>query len=599
MMSWEDIVAAYIDRKRLMGLVVGQMVAIREHYNGDVVVPLPELDQAEKPFVANLVSQGIDQQGMRIASTMPDVYYPPLRPGIQRSEKLALDRRKVNLGWWEMNRLRIKMRRRARWLIAYASAPVYIRPDFTRGIPEWHLRDPLTTYPAPTRDPDEITPPDCIFCFSRSASWLKARYPESYQLVYKGNNPKPDDRFELLEYVDADEIVLGCVGRPKDDYSSPEWGQYPHVELERTPNRAGVCTAVVPGRVTLDRPQGQYDGVVGLYQAQAKLMALEMIAVQRGIFPDTYLVGRAGEQPNIVAGPFDGRSGKITVVSGGDVKELVSNPTYMAPTMIDRLERAQRLNAGIPAEFGGESTSNIRTGRRGEQVLSSVVDFPVQEAQELLGASLVEEDRRAIAVAKGYFDTARSFYVSWRNAKGTVTYTPSVTFETDEHEVQYSHPGTDANNLIIGIGQRIGIGTMSKLSAMKADPLIDDWEHEHDQVIAEGIEMALLQGLQTQVSQGAIPVSDVARIMQIVREDQMDLAEAILTVQQEAQERQAAQVPPGSPEAQPGLAQPGMGAEAGAAVAPPTPSLENLSSLLSSLRKPAMTVNPARVAQGA
>lgn len=599
MRPWEDIVSAYVDRKRQMGVVVAQMATIREHYNGDVIVPLPELDQAEKPFVANLVSQGIDQQGMRIASTMPDVFYPVVRPGIARSENLARDRRKVTLGWWEMNRLRIKMRRRARWLIAYATAPVYIRPDFTRGIPEWHLRDPLTTYPAPTRDPDEITPPDCIFCFTRSLSWLKARYPEAAQLIYKGGDAKPDDRYELLEYVDHDEIVLGCVGRPKDDWAQPEWGQYPDVELERTPNRAGVCTAVVPGRVTLDRLQGQYDGMVGLFQAQAKLMALELIAVERGIFPDTYLVGRAGEQPNIVAGPFDGRSGKITVVSGGDVKELVSNPTYMAPTMIDRLERAQRLNAGIPAEFGGESPTNVRTARRGQAVLSSVVDFPVQEAQELLAASLREEDRRAIAVAKGYFDTPRSFYVSWRNAKGQVTYTPSETFETDEHEVSYSHPGTDANNLIIGIGQRIGVGTMSKRSAMKADPLIDDWEVEHDQVVAEGIEIALLQGLQTQVSQGAIPVSDAARIMQLVRTDQMELAEAILAVQKEAQERQASQVAPGSPEAQPGLAMPGMGAEAGTAVGPPPPALDNLASLMGSLRRPAMTLRGEGVGAGA
>ena len=61
--------------------------------------------------------------------------------------------------------------------------------------------------------------------------------------------------------------------------------------------------------------------------------------------------------------------------------------------------------------------------------------------------------------------------------------------------------------------------------------------------------------------------------MELVRNDQFELAEAVGKAQEEAQERQAMPVEPTAPEAQPGLAQPGMGAEAGggppAAAAPP------------------------------
>ncbi|NCV60837.1 MAG: hypothetical protein EBW52_05455, partial [Betaproteobacteria bacterium] len=42
------------------------------------------------------------------------------------------------------------------------------------------------------------------------------------------------------------------------------------------------------------------------------------------------------------------------------------NPGYKTDTALDRLERQERLEGSIPAEFGGESASNIRTGRRGE-----------------------------------------------------------------------------------------------------------------------------------------------------------------------------------------------------------------------------------------
>jgi hypothetical protein len=97
----------------------------------------------------------------------------------------------------------------------------------------------------------------------------------------------------------------------------------------------------------------------------------------------------------------------------------------------------------------------------------------------------------------------------------------------------------------------------------------------------------MASGIQMQASQGQIPPSDVARIMQLVRSDKMDLADAVILTQKEAQERQATPVAPDSPEAMPGIAQPGAGAEsmpvpedAGG------PSVGNLSDLLSSLRGP-------------
>src|SRR5919106_311220 len=132
------------------------MREIKEAYEGDVVIPLPELDQANKPAVANLLNQGLDQMSMRVASVMPDVYYPPLRPGIEKSEKNARTRRLANIGWWNQNHMRIKMRRRARWLVGYGAAPVTIRPDVRNEMPMWHCRDPLTTFPAPSLDPDDM-----------------------------------------------------------------------------------------------------------------------------------------------------------------------------------------------------------------------------------------------------------------------------------------------------------------------------------------------------------------------------------------------------------------------------------------------------------
>ena len=175
----------------------------------------------------------------------------------------------------------------------------------------------------------------------------------------------------------------------------------------------------------------------------------------------------------------------------------------------------------------------------------------------------------------------RSFYVSTKNVKGRVDYRPNENFDSTDNVVSYSHPGADINNLVIGGGQRVGMGTMSKHSFMAIDPLVDDPEFEHDTVIGEQLEQALLSSVQQQAAEGIIPPADLARIMDLVTNDQMELAGAVEKVQKEAQERQAEMVDPLAPEAQPGLALPGMGAESMPAEPLPgdeamAPSLEEL-----------------------
>tara|TARA_R100000900_G_scaffold37739_1_gene31315 strand:- start:243 stop:806 length:564 start_codon:yes stop_codon:yes gene_type:complete len=162
---------------------------------------------------------------------------------------------------------------------------------------------------------------------------------------------------------------------------------------------------------------------------------------------------------------------------------------------------------------------------------------------------------------------SKSFYVSMGKVKGKVDYVPNKHFTTDDNVVSYSHAGADINNLVIAGGQRLQMGTMSKESFMKIDPLVEDVESERDAVTAEQLEQSLLAGIQQQAAAGAIPPGDVARIMELVKADKMELAGAVEKVQREAQERQAEMVSPTSPEAQPGIAQPGAGAEA--MVAPP------------------------------
>ena len=154
----EQIVALYRSRKSDCGPLRARAAEISQVYEGIVTVPLPELDEAKAPAIANWLTQGLDQMAMRVASVTPQVICPPLKPGFKQYEESAKIRRRAHMAWWQENHFDLQLSKRARWFIGYASAPAVIRPDTRRGIPMWELRDPLSAYPAPNPDPAGLCP---------------------------------------------------------------------------------------------------------------------------------------------------------------------------------------------------------------------------------------------------------------------------------------------------------------------------------------------------------------------------------------------------------------------------------------------------------
>jgi hypothetical protein len=592
LLTAEQIHETYEDRQKARGQVINRMERVMAQYNGDIVVPIPEMDKEAGLYVANLLQTGVDQYGQRIASVMPELECPPINDRTEKAKNAADLRRRANLSWWEASKVPVQLRRRARWLVAYACAPVAIRPDFDNGIPKWEPRNPLTCYPAPRVDPDDPRPDDVIFAVMRPLGWLRRRYAGQAAALFPADL-KPDTLVTVLEYDSPDQFALVACGSAT--YYQPNVrNTYAKTQmLASQPNDMGMSMSLVPGRVSLDRPIGQFDGILGMMNMQAKLMALEVMAVQRGVFPDMYLESRDPNQPaKIVSGPHPGWSGKINEIHGGTIRYESIQPGFQTNQAIDRIERAARIDAGVSPEFGGESSTNIRTGRRGDAVFSAQVEFPLQEAQHMLAASLEEENRSATRMAKTLFgDKTISVYVKWRGAKGSVTYTPSE-FDSEYTTVTYPMAGTDVANLTIGLGQLTGTEMMSKATGRRLHPWIDDPEGESDAIKAEGIEAATLQSFLAKCADGTIPPNDAARVAELVTEQNLPIYKAIQQAQTEAQERQAAVtqegepagVDPLSPAAQPGLTLPGQGAEAGLTMPEAPPSLDRLGEIMRDLR---------------
>lgn len=612
MRTTDQIVDLLAQRRAARGSVFELARAVSAHYNNRIAIPLPETTVREEPFVPNLIAQGIDQHAMRIASLLPDVDFPAQRKG-EKYEKQAQLRRQAAYGWWESNGMDLLLRKRARHLIAYTGSVVEIIPDKTFGAPRWRIHSPLDTYPAPTQDDLDYRPSDVIITYTQPWSWLRRNYPTHAAVVAEAlsmhDKPHDDDKIEIARYLDHDSIILVAVGGGEitEMVREAEYGigdariinlgqktgrgQWA-ITLDVAPQLA-CCPVITPTRLSLDQPKGQFDDTPGMFQMFARMMSLEVNAVTRAVYPDTWFIKDPQGGGEIIR-PADGMRGVVGEVQGGQVINLAMQPGFQTTNVINMLERGLRLNAAMPAELGGESSSNIRTDRRGQSVLSAAIDFHIDEHQKILARSMKAELDVAAEVEAAYWrDQPKSIYVSWTRAKGRADYKPAELWAGDRTAVvSYPFAGMDINQVTVAIGQQVGMQVMSNETAMEKLATVDDPKKEKNRIAQEAIERAVLAGFEQQVAQGIVPLPDAVRALDLLRNQQVDVVEAFNQVQKEAQDRQASSgqpgepsgpVAPGSPEAQPGIAQPGQGMEQPTAGPQAPQGLMGMRALLNSL----------------
>lgn len=591
----DEIVALWEQAKKDEDPVKAMNRQILAAYQGEIALPLPEMDRNDVPAVVNTFVQGVDSYGNRGSASLPDPFFAPQRPGMKKWEEAARTQRHVALAWWEHNRLRRVLAQRYRWYFAYGSTPVVVKWDAKRKMPCFEEINPMDLFTSSRTSAQDITPSWAIIAFQRDRGWLRRSYPDVYATMRHERDAPMSDRFQLLEYHDSEQRTTLVVGRPPA-FDEPIWGhEAKEVRLlDTAPNRTDLCAVVNPSRTALGRTMGQFDGMLGPYVTRAMLTSLGIIATKRGIFADKWFVGRGNETPNIIT-QADGLRGTIGVVSGADLQESQTNPGYMTNPMIDRLEAAERATGGVPVELGGESGSNIRTGRRGAQLLGSAVDFPLKDAQESIAESGEEELVRATALDKLHGGSAaKTIYMSWKGAAGRIDYTPNDLWQNALPSVSYAYAGTDPDNMVISNGQRVGMGVMSKRTFMENDPMVSDAELEMDRVTAEGLEAAFLSSIQTQAAnpEGPYKPNDFAEIVDLVLTNKASLPEAVQKVNARIQKEQAEAQQPAPPDpAMRGMPapeqMPGMGSE----VPPPVngeamPGMAGLDALLGQLTGP-------------
>lgn len=598
--SWEEIANIMVERRKARHPLIEKMMQVRERYNGDWVIP--ELGGDADPLIPTIIADAIDHNGLRAASVMPDIIAPALddtKPTGRHSLQFASRRRSAWMYMWEKSELNLHMRRSMRHHFGYATSVLALVPDFDLEIPRLLVRDPLHAFPEPKAPEDLSLPANCGFLYGKSADWLRANYEKADEAIGRAQTNAGSDLWDIVEWIDEDDCVIGVLGpRWSDGGWHPTSGNMRPFELKRYPNRAGRCTVATPSRITLDKLLSPVSQVVSHVDLQARLLHLDIMATEKAIIPDTFIMGTSAMVPRLVGGTWkDGRTGEVNIVlDATQVAQLRGTPDPNNKITQDRIERNARTSAGLIPQFGGETYGNARTGRGVDALLAAAVDPRIQEAQEVMQASLTKLNEIAAHLWLGYWpDRKYTVFSGWTSARGMTKFEPGVEFaELKENKVQYALVGTDIMTLNIALGQLSASELMSKRTARALHPFIKDAEGEENRVLIEKLQAAVEMQLLTRASDpmGGMTPIDLAAIMDKVANGK-PLAAAIEEANREAQERQAAAAPPPpdgglAPEAMAGLANPGEGGEMQPPVAVPGPprGLANLDGILGALSAP-------------
>lgn len=569
--SWEQIVELTQAMMRDRSALLLKMREVQQRYEGDWVLPMPDMDHEPSmpPLTPWLIGEAIDKNAQRANAVDPMLICPAIDGTKDRgrgSHQYASIRRRALQAGLHESKWNLARGRAFRQLSAYYTTAMRVIPDFDAELPRVTIADPLGTF-AETVAENDLRPP-CYVAFvqTHSAAYCRKVWPET--AIERGGvipATQPDMQWNVVEWIDEDQIVFGLLGPTYSwELRTPVTLTItPHMMLGKPyPNRIGMIPVAIPANVTLSRVSSRLANLIGNVDYQAKLMNLDILAQEKAIFPDAYILGERGMAPRLQGGRWkDGRTGDINIIEDATAVGLLrSTPDLRTGQMVDRLERNFRVSAGLLPQYGGESFGSLRTGRALDSMMGIAIDPAIQELHEVMSAWMPYVNKAMIQTWKAYWgDKSYSMHSGRAGDRSIVTFTPAVHFETDYSVVAYPVPGADAVQQTQILGSLLGAKGISRRTFREMHPWIHDPDAEGRLVEEEDFEAALANSIMQQLQSGAIPLPVASLIHKFLRKG-LDIFEAVEKADEEIRKLQAQQAPepePGqvmAPEAAPGIA---------------------------------------------
>lgn len=572
MRSFDEIVQIVTHLQREAGPVMLKMKDVLDRYDGDWILPMPSIADEPKlpPLTPALIGEAVDSMAAKAASSTPQVTCPAINADKDTgkgSRQFARKREEILAATYHHSKWPLGRRRYFRQLAAYHTGSLVVLPNFRDGLPYIEVRDPLGTYVEPQAN-EQLRAPEYVAYLTRhSNEYLRKTWPQCRQEVGGpvGKSTHGVELWDCVEWYDQDQICYGIVGPVMGTQvlTNQFTSTPPYLRLSpQFPNKLDMIPAVVPHNVSLGRIASRIASMIGNVDLQAKLMALNIVAQEKAIFPDMYAIGKQSGLPGVVGNRWkDGREGEMNFLQDVDsIGMLRSTPDQMTSTMIDRMERNFRVSVGLTPATGGENQSNLRTGRALDSLNGLAIDHRIQELHEIDEAWMPHLNAAIFATYQAYWpDKKFTLFSGWSGARSRTEFTPDTHIETRENMISYAVAGADVVQQTQILGSLLGTGSISRRTFRDRHPWIPDPEAEGALVDEEQFEDALKQAIMQQITQGALPVMVAVKIRNHMQKGH-DIFAAVEQAEKEAKELQATAAPePGpeqmmSPEAMPGLA---------------------------------------------
>jgi len=387
---------AYATRGRIRAIMNGGpsgiMALLGDQIKGfqDWQVPVP-----------NLMSTGLEHLSQKIGRIPNLKIDVPNDRDSQRSKQKAEKIARIITAYDDNQRLDIQMPQVGRWLPGYGFAVWVIREKKdSSGVPYpcAELRDPYNCFPGYYGADQK--PVDLSIVRRVPKYALENVYPDFKDVINR------DAKHEGLN-------IGGGYASPYTDSYSGSWansngqgdlvaeyyndeGTYVYhmasgTVLDFVPNPLSSGPAfVVAKKFSFDQLEGQYDQIIGLMAAMAKMNVMSIIAMEDAVFTETNISGE------LESGQY--RKGRFAVnylAPGTQVSKPASNVPYQIFQQIDRIERQLRVGGAYPVTDDNQSPLAFATGR-GLEELGASMSLMIREYHTVMADAIEQTDAKRL-----------------------------------------------------------------------------------------------------------------------------------------------------------------------------------------------------------
>ena len=457
----------------------------------------------------NLLLSALDRLAQKIGRVPAlDVHITNPRDS-ERNKKKKDKLERIVTSYDQFQKLDLQLPQVARWLPGYGFAVWVItsKTDPQGNVyPVAELRDPYTTFPG-YQGANQMAE-ELVTIRSIPADVLVRMYPElkSY-FAEKGDEVQEPYGFTTGIYTnygqegswensnDNGEVIV--------EYINPEGTYIVHVASNKivdfvpNPLQSGP-SFVCAKRYSFDQIQGQFDQVIGLMAAMAKINVMSVIAMEDAVFTETNVVGE------IESGQYrKGRNAINYLSPGSQVIKPVNNLPYQLFESVGRIERHLRTVAGYPVQDDSISPNSFVTGR-GLEELQAGIGAMVNEYHKVLQNAIQEIDYKRLEFDELSLSKRKPLVGTLRGSAFAENYTPSTDIDGNYlTRRKYGAMATfdEAGKVITGL-QLFQAGIIDKETMQREMDGLDNLQSINESITKDKAESVMFDSLLAQASQG-------------------------------------------------------------------------------------------------